>query len=114
MKLKKVIFTAAAGMLIVYSCKTSQKLVTEPGDKELAVAQQKWPGTTLAQLKEGEGIYKNECTQCHKNFAITKFTEKKWLHEIDDMSPKAKLNADQKEKLTRYILSFREANQVQK
>jgi hypothetical protein len=37
-------------------------------------------------------------------------SEKSWLHEIDDMSPKAELTAEEKLKLTKYILSFREAN----
>lgn len=102
-----------------FACKGKQKAEykTEafmPGDKELAVAQKTWPNTKLDELKEGNSIYRNQCSECHKNFEITKFSEKKWKHEIDDMSPKAKLTADQKDKLTKFILSYREANAADK
>lgn len=104
---------------VVFACKSKQKsekseVAFNPGDKELAVAQKTWPNATLDELKEGNSIYRNQCTECHKNFEITKFSEKKWKHEIDDMAPKAKLTADQKEKLTRFILSYREANTAAK
>lgn len=81
-----------------------------PTEKELAVAQKTWPTATLEELKEGNNIYRNQCSECHKNFEITNFSEKKWKHEIDDMAPKAKLTAEQKEKLSKFILSYREAN----
>lgn len=83
-------------------------------DKEIVVAQKVWPGTVLEELKLGHSIYNNQCTSCHNAFEITKFNEKKWLHEIDEMSPRADLNAQQKLALTKYILSFREANTVTK
>lgn len=100
--------------LVLVQCKTKKSTAEttaySPSDKELSVAQRLWPNTSAEELKEGDKIYKNECTQCHKNFTITKFSEKKWKHEIEDMSPKAKLTEDQKLKLTKFILSYREAN----
>ncbi|MBK7309610.1 MAG: cytochrome c [Sphingobacteriaceae bacterium] len=98
-------------LIVLVQCKTTKSVVTtEPSEKELTVAQKTWPSTTLDELKEGQAIYKNQCTECHKNFTITKFSEKKWKHEIDDMSPKAKLTDIQKEKLSKFILSYREVN----
>ncbi len=112
MKLVKLL--TLASLLIFTQCKTKKSAGKEtaytPGDKELAIAQKTWPGSTLDELKEGNSIYRNECTQCHKNFDIVKFSEKKWKHEIDEMAPKAKLSAAQKEKLSKFILSYREAN----
>lgn len=107
-------FILLAFALILIQCKT-KKIISEtttysPSEKELSVAQRLWPNTSAEELKEGNSIYKNQCTECHKNFTITKFSEKKWKHEIDDMSPKAKLTDEQKLKLTKFILSFREAN----
>lgn len=100
-----------ASLIVLVQCKTTKNVVaTEPTEKELAVALKTWPATTLDELKEGQAIYKNQCTECHKAFTITKFSEKKWKHEIDDMSPKAKLTETQKEKLSKFILSYREAN----
>ena len=116
MKHLTLVIIAAA---ILFACKGKQKSeksaeAFSPGDKELAVAQKTWPNTTLEELKEGNSIYRNQCTECHKNFEITKFSEKKWKHEIDEMAPKAKLTAEQKDKLTKFILSYREANTVTK
>lgn len=110
--MKRIIILLSGLIAITYACKSKAVLAVSPTDKELAVAQKTWPGTTLDELKEGQSIYKNQCTECHKNFEITKFSEKKWKHEIDDMSPKAKLTDTQKEKLTKYLLSYREANQT--
>ncbi len=115
--MKKLFFIVLlAGTL--YRCKSKQSVAASEeysvGQKELDLAQLKWPGTTKEDLEAGRNIYRNQCTQCHSNFPITKFSEKKWRHEIDDMSPKAKLTSEQKEKLTRFILSYREANEIKK
>jgi cytochrome c5 len=115
----KTLAITLLSIITLYSCKGKQKGESTaeaylPGDKELAVAQKTWPTVSLEELKEGNSIYRNQCRECHKNFEITKFSEKKWKHEIDDMSPKAKLTADQKDKLTKFILSYREANAAAK
>ncbi|MBX3164421.1 MAG: hypothetical protein KF900_08070 [Bacteroidetes bacterium] len=79
-------------------------------NKILEIANNRWANTTLEELAEGKAIFtdKAKCTRCHKAYPIEEFSEKKWLHEIDDMSPKAKLTADEKLKLTKYVLSYRE------
>ncbi len=76
----------------------------------LAVAQKRWPGATDEELAQGKTIFETKCTKCHGAKKIVTRSEKSWLHEIDDMSPKAHLTPEEKEKLTRYILSYREAN----
>lgn len=85
-----------------------------PSDKQVQIAQTRWPNTTAPELSEGQSIYANNCNKCHELFEITRFGEKKWIHEIADMAPKAELNKEQTAKLTKYILSYREANAVQK
>jgi len=105
-----VLFASVLFLAYCTSNKKTSAIDDSPTEKELTVAKKTWPSATLAELTEGRSIYKNQCKECHKNFTITKFSEKKWKHEIDDMSPKAKLTADQKEKLSKYILSYREAN----
>lgn len=114
--MKKIIITSTALTYLAY-CTTSKKLTTEapsmfPTEKELIVAKKLNPNITLDELRAGRDIYFNQCTECHKVFDIPKFSEKKWKHEIDDMSPKAKLTSEQKTTLSNYILSFREANAV--
>lgn len=89
---------------------TTASTSTASNDVILSVAQKRWNGTTQADLDEGKKIFTTKCTKCHEEMKIAPRSEKSWLHEIDDMSPKADLTADEKLKLTKYILSVREAN----
>ena len=108
------------------NCKTKQKSVeTTPApptplpttslknaeELQIQIAQSRWPNTIAEELTEGKTIYRTKCTKCHENFPIEGFSEKKWLHEIDDMSPKANLSDVEKLRLTKFILSFRETKQ---
>ena len=112
----KKILLLSLPLLLAY-CKTVKKTAATPAPAEtaskppLVIAQNRLAGTTQEDLNAGKSIYLNECTGCHKPVPITSLSETKWQHEIDKMSPKARLSADQKEKLTRFILSYREANQ---
>jgi hypothetical protein len=115
----KYIAAGFALLTLAYCKSTKTAIVTSPdafvpSDKQVEVAQKRWPNTATDELTQGRNIYVTKCTECHKTFEITKFSEKKWLHEIDDMSPKAKLTPDEKLKLTKHILSYREANAVVK
>jgi hypothetical protein len=94
-------------------CKTQSAVTAPPApyspdSQQLAVAQQRWPGTTETELRDGNTIYTTKCTRCHKNYKPEKFSEKKWLHELDDMAPKAKLTDLEKQSLTRYLLTSRQ------
>lgn len=114
--------TGLALTLVLFTyCKSKQKAVEQPaapvasgksaGELQMEIAQARWPGTVAEELKQGQVIYTTKCNQCHAAFEIERFGEKKWLHEIDDMSPKAKLNPEEKLKLTKYILSYRETKE---
>lgn len=74
----------------------------------MSIANKRWPNTQAIELADGETIFKTKCTKCHIAYEIGGFSEKKWLHEIDDMSPKARLTPDEKLRLTKHILSYRD------
>jgi hypothetical protein len=110
--------TALSALLFFTYCK-STKTVAETkavvvDEKQMAVVQTRWPNTLMDDVKQGQTIFTTKCNQCHANQVITDLSEKKWLHEIDDMSPKANLSAEEKLKLTKFILSYREANTLAK
>lgn len=115
--MKKYIFLICIALTAAY-CKTKKKTgdttVKKEGaagaKSELQIAQQRWPGTSSADLNEGKTIYNTKCTRCHGAKKIVTRDEKSWKASIDKMAPRAKLTADEKEKLTRYILSYREAH----
>lgn len=126
--MKKIsLFVAAIITISFVQCKSKQKTVEgaptpvsidkadgtrkTAGEVQIEITQARWPGSTTEDLKTGQNIFTTKCTECHKAYDIPGFTEKKWLHEIDDMSPRAKLTAEEKLKLTKYVLSYRETKE---
>jgi cytochrome c5 len=115
----KIYSIAALSALLFFTyCKSTQPLaetkVAVVDEKQMAVVQVRWPNTTIDEVNQGRTIFTTKCNQCHANQVITDLSEKKWLHKIDDMSPKANLTSEEKLKLTKYILSYREANTLAK
>jgi len=122
--MKKIKYPAFAVVLVFLAyCKTTKKAagvtttkpVAEktpytPSSKQMEVANVRWPNTSPDEVAQGQNIYVTKCVECHNAFDILEFSERKWLHEIEDMSPKAKLSNDEKLKLSKHILSYREAN----
>ena len=105
------ISTIALASLMITACvsKKSSNPTTNiiPGDSELKAIQVKYPQATMAMLTEGHSIYTGACTNCHGQKNIYNRSEASWLHEIDEMSPKAQLTATQKDALTKYILAMK-------
>ena len=100
---------------IIVSCSTSKKTPAPniiPGDAQVTAIKVKYPDVTLSTLTEGHSIYIGACTNCHGQKNIFKRSEASWLHEIDDMSPKAKLTDAQKDALTKYILAMKATQPV--
>ena len=102
----------SAGAFTFYMCSSAKVVLSTPGSAELTVAQKTWPTASLQSLEEGRVIYTTKCNTCHELKNIPKRSEASWKHEIDDMAPKAKLNAKEKDLLTQYILSTREVQAV--
>jgi cytochrome c5 len=88
-------------------CSGTKLVFATPGNAELAEAQKTWPTASLQSLEEGRIIYTTKCNTCHALENIPTRSEASWKHEIDDMAPKARLSAKEKELLTQYILSTR-------
>jgi hypothetical protein len=111
--MKKIVLFLCLSLFLFY-CKTKKKTESaKPAAAKLSVleiAQKRWNGSTQTDLDEGKNIFTGKCTKCHGEKKIVTRSEKSWLHEIDDMSPRAGLTDAEKLKLTKYILSYREAN----
>ena len=114
MTISKISIVASLA-IVMAACGSSKKSSTPsatapsiiPGEAQLTAIKAKYPDATAEQLSEGYSIYTGACTNCHGQKNIFKRSEASWLHEIDDMSPKAKLTASQKDALTKYILSMK-------
>lgn len=94
---------------LVY-CKSTKIISVEysPSVKQLEIANVKWVNTLPLELKQGQNIFSTNCIECHKSKTIVNYNEKKWIRIIDVMSEKSNLSAEEKLKLTKYILSYRE------
>ncbi|MCE3226549.1 MAG: hypothetical protein K0S32_1100 [Bacteroidetes bacterium] len=110
---KQITLFAAVAVISIAACKTSSKTTASSATAEISqeqvdISKKRWSESSLEKLTQGKSIFTGQCTNCHKAYRIESFGEKKWLHEIDDMSPKAKLTAEEKQNLTYYILSYRD------
>ena len=110
--MKKIILFAFTATLILSACspKGSAKATaanTVPGDVQLTAALTKFPDATLDVLKKGHSIYNGACTNCHGAKNIVKRGETEWVKILDRMALKAKLSADEKDAVWKYIMSVK-------
>lgn len=85
---------------------SSNGIMTPTNQQVLAVRSQ-YPNITLEQLSEGYKLYTGTCTNCHGAKNIYERSEKHWVEIIDDMAPKSSLSDEQKDQLTKYIMSIK-------
>ena len=76
-------------MLFFTACVVSGKF--QPEEKNLVIMQQRVPGITIEELREGVSIYKTNCSSCHRLHAPSEFDPLKWEKELNEMLPKAKI-----------------------
>jgi len=102
--MKKI--TIIASTIFLVACGGAKIISISQAD--VARAATKYPGITSEQLVEGQKLYAANCAKCHTLYAPGKFGEKRWNHEIDEMSGKeyANIDAKTKESITKYILTF--------
>lgn len=81
--------------------------VFAPGDEELAAIKPKHPKVTMQTLTDGYALYTGTCTGCHDAKGIYSIPEETWAGIIDDMAPKASLNAAQKNAVYKYVLAIK-------
>jgi uncharacterized protein YcfL len=95
---------------VIVACKSKKAVTvssTEPTEHQLSAVKAKIPDATMDQLKKGHSIFYGACTNCHGAKNITNYTEQELAGVLDQMAPKAKLSADEKEAVWRYALAVR-------
>lgn len=75
---------------------------------------QQFPGLSLAQLKEGQELFKTKCSQCHPLKNPTSRDEAEWRAVVPRMAAKAekrankqKIDAASQEKILKYLITMR-------
>lgn len=82
--------------------------VAPPSSAELAVAQKRWPTASEQSLNDGYKVFTGTCARCHKPKDIASRSEEQWQNALNRMIPKAKLTAEEGEKVTQFVLAARE------
>ncbi len=116
--MKKIIFFASIlTIVIVAACspKTAPAVASTPitpaadiNALQLEAAKTKYPDATAEVLKKGHDIYFGEaCTSCHGAKKITNFSADELPDIIDGMAHKAKISAEEKDAVLKYVMGVR-------
>ncbi len=93
--------------LLIVSCAAYKPLT--PSQTDANRAQQKFPGTTLADLEQGKSIFEHSCNKCHslkKPFTNDEATVRQVLPK---MAKRAKLDNHQEDLVLKYLLTMKSA-----
>ena len=84
--------------VIVYSCKT-QQTISPTSETNSNIANL----SNEEILKKGEDLYSLRCGRCHGLPTPSEFTVDEWKPIMVRMAPKAKLNAEETNRLLAYV-----------
>src|SRR5262245_2130839 len=108
---RKTKIVAGIVMLIVAAVvyhQLTKFTVAVPSEAELFIAQKRWPETDPATLFAGYRVFTTQCRRCHGLKNVSKYSEPKLHIILEKMTKRAKLNAEEKEDLKRYVLTERD------
>ncbi|MDP4269123.1 MAG: hypothetical protein Q8909_03235 [Bacteroidota bacterium] len=61
------------------------------------------PRASLAELKQGRGLYVNKCASCHNLYEPERYDTTRWKRIMDKMAPKARINIQEKALILKYV-----------
>ena len=81
----------AAGVVTMYSCKTTPPVITDEN------------GMIKADVGEGKVVYMRDCTRCHEQKVVEDFTPTQWSNILPRMIIQAQLNEDESRQVKAYV-----------
>ena len=118
--MKKTTFFAAIYIgTIISACspKTTTAAATTPttpstdvSNAQVEAAKIKFPDATIETLRKGCDLYYGTCTNCHGAKKITNFSEEELPGIIDHMAKKAKISAEEKDAVLKYVMGVKLAS----
>jgi hypothetical protein len=80
----------------------------EPGNDELMAIQLRFKDVTIDKLRQGHEIYTlGACVTCHGAASVHQYDADRWSLIIEDMALRASLTDEQKDAVSKYILSVK-------
>ena len=83
---------------------------TDVSSAQVDAAKTKFPDATMDVLKKGHDLYYGTCTNCHGAKKITNFSEEELPGIIDHMAKKAKISAEEKDAVLKYVMGVKLAS----
>jgi cytochrome c5 len=100
------ILVYAACISLVWACHSTKPMAPELTQADADRAAAIKPGFTLDNLKESKMLYEANCAKCHQLFAPTNRNEQGWREIVPPMAEKARITADEKEKILTYLIAM--------
>lgn len=79
--------------------------IYKPTIEDVDLANKKWNNVSMDELQKGYSLYVAKCGSCHFLHRPTQFAEVRWLEILPIMAKKAKLNEEELDNITKYIIS---------
>jgi cytochrome c1 len=98
--MKKIIILLSAVLLI--GCATVSTL--QPKETDLASMQEKVPGISFEEAKQGFKLYKFNCAGCHYLHKPNDYTISGWEKVLPEMLGKAKITSEKERQLIKNYL----------
>ncbi len=91
-----------AGILAIAGCAS----LPHPTPDDAARAAVTWPGATIASLEADRARYVAKCSSCHALPRPDRYPAERWSRWLDQMRERAKLTADDRESVLRYLVTL--------
>lgn len=65
-----------------------------------------WPATTTADLERGRAVYVRRCAACHTLVLPATHAAEDWPALVEAMSDKARLTAEEKTDVVRFLMAL--------
>ena len=86
---------ACVGALLLSVVACGASATPAPVQADVARIENRFPGTTLAELEKGRSVYLSRCTSCHAPVAPQSIPAERWPHEVKEMSERARLGEEE-------------------
>ncbi len=101
--MRRIVCTCVVFLLA--GCMTLEQMAPPVGPDLLAVGERQGVGAETLRL--GRDLYVTDCARCHSVEPIERYTVRRWRDALPRMAREAKLNRQQTEAVTAYVLAVR-------
>lgn len=101
---KGILFGGLVALVLACQPKTAEAVKPAEPKTEVAVA---FPSPAI---EEGSKLYLEHCGSCHKHKVVENYSVEQWKKVMPPMAKKAKIDANQEDKITQFVLWKTELN----